>query len=308
MISETLRAKNKVGITLWQQGFLTAARKIQEEVVAGFIEHLGVDHEDTLRARDNLGRTISKFWEPADFRCAYNLHMEAVTGLENLLGPDHVDTLFAKESLARVMVDLDDEYLDTAENLVDEVLEKRKSTLGKEHHYTLLAMANAAIIKCANSEVEAAEDLLRTGLDIANRNLGINHVGTLTGRMTLGSVLIQQKRYADAEKILLDTTERQKHMPSNRGNYHPDRMVGLVELAKCYRLQGKIQMSIETCDESLDGFESYTIPTQEHMLERKLKEGRMRLVRYQEALQRGDEMPEDVTLPEEGRYHLYCLF
>jgi hypothetical protein len=39
-----------------------------------------------------------------------------------------------------------------------------------------------------------------------------------------------------------------------------------------------------------------------------LKEGRMRLVRYQEALQRGDEMPEDVTLPEEGRYHLYCLF
>ena len=303
---ETLKAKQKLGQTLWLQGRYTEAKAIQQGVVDGFMEQLGPDHEHTLKALDNLGRTVMKFWEREDMKYAYSLHLAAVTGMVKIHGPDHVDTLFAKESLARVSVDLGGEHLELAQVLVMEVLEKRKSTLGKEHPYTLLSMANAAVIKSAIGASKEAEALVRSGLEIAERNLGRDHVGTLGGRLILGSVLIQQKRYMDAEEVLVDTTERQKHMHSHRGNYHPDRLGALIELAKCYRLQGKIELSIQTCDEAMDGFEK--ISTHEHPLAQDLKKARTRLVDHQESIRRGEAGFDDITEPSKGQYRPYYVF
>ena len=304
---ETLKAKHMLGQTLWLQGRYHQARRIQQEVVDGFTEQLGLDNELTLKAKDNLGRTVVRFGERTDLLLAYKLHSEAVKGMEKVYGPNHTEILWAKESLARVIVDLGDQPFDIADALIDEVLEKRKSNLGKEHPYTLLAMANKALIKNTCGRTQEAEDLIRAGLDVANRNLGGDHVGTLLGRTMLASVLIHQQRYVDAEEILRDTTERQKHMKSHRGDYHPDRVMALVELAKCYRLQGKIDLSIQTCDEALDGFESFKLST-EHVLARDLKRGRAKLIGYQQAVERGKTPDENITWPAEGRYRQHRLF
>lgn len=304
---ETLKAKHIMGQTLWQQGQLNHARSIQEEVMLGFLKQLGLDHELTLKAKDNLARTVFKFGEEKDILLARTLHTEAVKGMERVHGPDHIETLWAKESLARVLIETNNGPTGTAEELISDVLEKRKIQLGKEHPYTLLAMVNKALIKSACGCLEEAEDLLRSGLEVANRNLGRDHVGTLLGRTLLASVLIQQQRYEDAEEILRDTTERQKHMQSHRGNYHPDRVTALVELAKCYRLQGKVESSIQACDEALDGFESFVL-VKEHVIARDLKTARLKLVGYQEAVKRQEHYDASVIQPAPGRYRLYYLF
>ncbi|KAI9677103.1 MAG: hypothetical protein M1822_008212 [Bathelium mastoideum] len=284
----------------------TDARILQEEVLEGFLNHLGANHEYTLKAKDNLGRTVNKFWQQNDLETAHRLHKEAVSGMEEVLGIDHLDTLWAKENLARVMVDLNIDDLEQAEILIKEVLDKRGATLGKEHPFTLLATANTAFIQNACGRDKEAEELIRAGLNIANRNLARDHVGILNGRNILGSILLQQKRYPKAEEILVDTTERQKRMKSHREDYHPDRLVGLVELAKCYRLQGNIERSIQTCDETIDGFR--TISEKKHPLAQDLEDGRMRLVKYHDASLKGETVDDDVTQPCGGRYRHWFLF
>ncbi|KAL9070229.1 MAG: hypothetical protein Q9157_005893 [Trypethelium eluteriae] len=303
---ETLKAEDTFATSLWQRGRYTQAKSLQEEVLEGFLDRLGPDHEYTLKAKDNLGRTMDKFWKQDDLETAYRLHKQAVSGMEEVLGHDHHDTLWAKENLARVMVDLNVDDLEQAEILIKEVLDKRRATLGKEHPFTLLAMANTAFVQNACGRVKEAEELIRAGLNVANRNLAKDHVGILNGRNILGAILLQQKRYQEAEEILVDTTERQKHMKSHRGDYHPDRLVGLVELAKCYRLQGKIELSIQTCDEAIDGFDRISV--EKHPLAQDLEEGRMRLVQYHDAILQGQTVDDDVTQPCSGRYRHWYLF
>ena len=298
---DTLRVKDRLGNTLWQQGRYTEARALQEEAVKGLTKRLSRKHEDTLNAIDNLGRTISKFWEKDHFKQAYNLHSEAVIGMGEILGSDHPRTLIAKENLARVAVHLGgDSLLQSASDLILEVLEKRKKKLGKEHPYTLLAMVSTAIVKSALGELKEAEKLILSGLPIAERNLGEEHIGTLFGRCSLASVLIQQHRYHEAEAILVDVTERQKHMSSRRGDYHPDRLGALIELVKCYRLQGKIEDSIQTCDEALEGFANISV--QEHPLARELKATRSEMVEHQRSIGRGEAGNSDITSVTPGPY------
>ncbi|KAI9667663.1 MAG: hypothetical protein M1821_000480 [Bathelium mastoideum] len=102
--------------------------------------------------------------------------------MEEVLGIDHLDTLWAKENLARVMVDLNIDDLEQAEILIKEVLDKRRATLGKEHPFTLLAMANTAFIQNAYGRDKEAEELIHAGLNIANRNFARDHVGILNCR------------------------------------------------------------------------------------------------------------------------------
>lgn len=272
---DTLKVKDRLGETLWQQGRYSEALALHTEAVDGLTRRLSRNHEDTLNAIDNLGRTIARFWEREHFEQAYTLHQEAVAGMERAHGPDHPRTLTAKENLAKVGMHLGGDFLEPSSKLIHEVLQKRKEKLGKEHPYTLLAMVNTAIIKCALGKFKEAEELVLYGIPIAERNLGKDHIGTLFGQQNLASIFIQQRRYAEAEAILTDVTERQKRIYSRRGDYHPDRLGALIELAKCHRLQDNIEASIRVCDEALEGFGEISIS--EHPLARDLKRARDRM-------------------------------
>jgi tetratricopeptide (TPR) repeat protein len=306
---ETLRAKGQLGHILYSRGQYSKATTIQREVVDGFVRELGPDNEETLKAKDLLGRAVKWTYKPKDQNQAMQLHREAISGLESINGPDNTDVLVAKESLARLLVDIGDTgdmHFNEAGILITEVIERRRRTLGKEHPYTLLAMVNAAIVKCAQNAPHEAEELLQTALDIANRNFGKDYFGTLLGRTHLGHVLVQQGRYIDAEEVLRDTAERQKHMKARRGDYHPDRVGALIELAKCYRLQGKIDLSMETCDEAIDGFESWDLA--DHPLAVELRKARRKLEHHQQLVEQGQPGFDDVSEPPKGKYRPWHVF
>jgi tetratricopeptide (TPR) repeat protein len=270
---ETLMTMDLFGQTRWQQGRYNDARMLQKQAVDGLIKLKGYDNEDTLTAMANLGRTVAKFYE--NLEEAKELFSRALDGMCNLLSPTHLKTLAVKEDLAMLALQMEEEF-PLASTIMEEVLECRKDKLGKEHPYTLLAMANLARVKTALGEQNEAESLTRRGLEIADRNLGENHIGTLMGRMLLGIILTRKSRFAEAETILLDVIEKQRHISSYRGDFHPDRLGAMMELALCYKLQGKIDESIQLCDQTIKGLKKISL--KEHPLERKMKQQKLELI------------------------------
>lgn len=303
---DTLRAKDMLGQTIWQRGRYTEARELQEEAYHGLQKHLGDRHEDTLSALDNLARTISRFWEREDWRRAFDLHSKAIDGMEKLHGHDHPRTLVAKENLVRPSIFLGGDLVESVNTIIEEVILARRRKLGKEHPYTLLAMLNSAMVKSALGRFDEANELMLVGLPIAERNLGPDHIGTLFGYHTLGSIRIAQRQYADAEKILVDVTDRQRRMASHRGDYHPDRLGSMIELAKCYRLQGKIAESIRMCDETLEGFEY--IKGGDHPLARDMRRAKKRMMEHQKSIANGEPGDTEITRVSTGPYGQYSIF
>jgi tetratricopeptide (TPR) repeat protein len=249
---ETLMAEELLGETRWQQGRYSDARVLQQHAVNGLTKLKGSGDEDTLTAMGRLGRTEAKFYENLDE--AKKHITEAFRGLSNLLGPKHTKTLSVQEDLALLALQMKEDLLDPLEWL-QHVLACRHEKLGKEHPYTLLAMTSLARVKTALGAHDEAEDLVRRGLSITERNLGKGHIGYLMGKTLLGTILTNQSKYAEAESTLLEVMEKQRHLSACRGDFHPDRLGAMIELVSCHRLQGKLDESIQYCDEVIKGLQ-----------------------------------------------------
>ena len=272
---ETLVAKCKLGDCRYLQGRFSDAKELQEEAVTALTSHHGLYHEDTLNAIDDLGRTILMFYTEESIKRARELHLKAVDGMKKVHGQDHSRTLKACENLCGTAVQGGDQtHLKDAHEMMIEVFETRKKKLGREHAYTLLAMVNLALVKSRLGNLKDAEELVLLALPIAERNLGRDHMGCLWGRYHLGKILVQQKRWEEAERHLVDVTERQRNLLQGRRQYHPDRVGGLVELAAVYNALGKFEECSRVVDEALDVLEK--ISTIDHPVAKKLRDDRKR--------------------------------
>lgn len=246
----TLKVKDTLGAILLSRGQFNDARKTFEEVVSDMTRVLGPDHGDTLIATRHIGQALTRFFL---YREALELHLDVLTRMISTFGATHPETLNAKESVAVAYLDLDvggQENLGTALELIEQVVYERNRKLGKEQPYTLLAILFQARIKDAMGQSEDAEKLIRSIVTIAERNLGMNHGGTLLGKAYLSQTLVHQRKYTDAEDILLDVVQRHKYEASVREDgEHPDRINYLWMLLNCYDLQGKIDDAIRIGEE-----------------------------------------------------------
>lgn len=272
---ETLTTMDLFGQTRWQQGRYSEARMLQQHAVDGLIKLRGPMHEDTLSAMGNLGKTVAKFLDDESLEEAGRLLKSAFDGMSEVLGPTHLKTLAVKEDLAALALQLE-EQLPLAEKMEQEVLDCRKVKLGKENPYTLLTMALLARIKTAMGQHDDAEALICSALEIADRNLAEAHIGTLMGRTVLGIILINPRRLKEAEIVLSIVIEKQRNLSQHGGEFHPDRLGAMIELARCYRLQKKFDESIRLCDETIEGLR--TISLKQHPLERKMQVQKVELL------------------------------
>ena len=117
-------------------------------------EILGPDHEDTLKAMDNLGTIHNKYFR---HRQAKALHSKAVDGMRRVLGVTHLNTLIAMDNLAMTYLSIGGDLLEV---LMAEVLEQSTIKLGKEHPYTLWAQCNLARVKSALGFADEAEIMM----------------------------------------------------------------------------------------------------------------------------------------------------
>lgn len=248
----TLKVMDALAVSNWMQGRYREALKLHESSIERMIRTLGPNHEDTLRAKDHLGRVHFKYFRWPEAKA---LHFAALEGMRKAkaLGPNHLDTLSAMENLAMTNLLIGGGLLASAQALMEEVTRQRKEKLGKEHPFTLLANLNLARIKGARGYHDEAEIEIRSGLSVAERNLGVRHIGTLYGKARLGQLLLCRKRLTDAEEVLLEVVENHRHMATDRDGAHPDRLIAMFYLLHCYRLQSNFEDALSVCGEVIRG-------------------------------------------------------
>lgn len=251
--AETLRILDALGESCWQRGQLKEAKALHEAAIAG-MQHNSSMTCDLLRATDHLGRVHGKYF---NYELSRQLHQRAVDGLTAALGATDHDTLVATSNLATTLLEGGgDANIDRAHDLLQRVLHIRQHRLGREHAYTLWAMLHLARVKAAQGHfrndrprLQEAGAILTAGLEVATRNLGPDHIGTLAGRRCLANTLVLEGRYGEAEPELLAVMALQKDLPGARAGTHPDRLGTMENLAHCYGLQGRWDECRRVCEE-----------------------------------------------------------
>ena len=248
----TLTVMDSLGVSRWMQGRYTEAQKLHETAVELLEEVAGFDNEDTLRAKDHLGCVHSKYWRHEKAR---RFHQIASKGLEKALGPSHPDTMTAMENLAMTYFALGQQDMPLARSIMEEVVERRRHKLGREHPYTLLGILHLARVKAAQGELEEARNDINHGLLVGYRNLGANHMGVLYARMYLGETLLKMELWREAEDELNDVIERQRKLPSAQSGIHPDALMAMYILAECMGAQNRFGDGIALCHEAVIGLD-----------------------------------------------------
>ena len=268
---KTLKLMDMLGESRWQQGRYTEALKLHQTAADRMTDVLGPEHESTLKAMDNLGRIHEKYFR---FEEAKQYHTKAIIGMEKTLGETHLDTLAAMDNLAMASLAMGGEHLEKAHQLLLAVHERREKKLGKQHPLTLWALANLARVKSALGENEEAEAMIRFGLEIAEQNLGVLHIGPLYGKLYLGQVLCRQQRYQEAEDNWNLIIKQYQKLGSSQNGEHPDRLMAMYLLADCYQQQGKLEAAITKVDEAIKGLDSiggHNHPFRQQLVQTRIK-------------------------------------
>lgn len=150
-----------------------------------------------------------------------------------------------------------------AHSLMQDVHDRRLKMLGEEHLYTLWAACNLArtltargVLENNHQLIQDAKFIYHDGLEITNRNLGPNHLGTLMGRGFRGEALVAENAYDEAEREFKDVAERSRNLPGSRNGTHRDRLFTLERLAKCYEAQTRYEEAFQMCSTILEELDS----------------------------------------------------
>ena len=256
MAQPTLNTMVSLGTSQYLQGRYTDASKLFEKAHDGLRVKLGPVHDHTLAAAHQLGLAYAGLWRTDEAR---RLLRTAVDGMRKSeqLGPWHLDTLTAIHDLAATFVQterrevLTGAEIEKARQLMEEVLEKRTIKLGKEHPFTLWAIANLARMKSLMGQLQEAEADLRAALAVATRDFGPENYGTLFGKIFLAETLMRGQRYGEAEELLVQTTITHRRISAN--GEHPDRIRALELLSLCYQRQGQVEVAVLKLHEAVSG-------------------------------------------------------
>ena len=255
---------------------------------------------DKLKAIDHLGRVHGQYFE---YQIAKSKHEEAVETFEASFEADDMDLLEAKDNLAMTLLDLDGvQRLKRAQELMQDVYDRRERKLGKEHSLTLWAKANLArtkakrgVLEGDSTLVEDAVEMFESGLKVAKRDLGPNNIGTLFGRHHLADTLRLQKRYAEAEEAFVDIMERQRKLPGARNGCHPDRIASMGLLVECYEAQERYDECLALCEKVIDEVDA--MGGQHHPMRQKAVRKREDIVlkmRMAGVIENGEDIPEEL--------------
>ena len=262
---------DSLGLSQWMSGHIEKSLEFHQTAVEGLRLEVGENHEDTLRAMGSLGHMYEKCFR---FEEARHILQKVVDGLKKTLGKSHLDTLVAIEDLAMTNFEIDE--LQLARQLQEEVVERRVERLGKEHPYSLLAAMNLARIKAAQGDVKEAKDDIVTGLLVAYRTLGADHVGVLYARTYLGETLLKMGNLHEAEEVLNDTLERYKRLWAAKIGVRLEYIKTLYIFADCLGAQARIDEAITACRDAIHL--APELGGQNHLFLQKLQEKQRQLI------------------------------
>ncbi len=232
--SGTLATMNNLANAYREAGRLPDALRLMEQAVQLKQAELGAEHPSTLLSKSNLAGT----YRDADrITEALSLFEETLRLQKARIGVDHPDTLSTMGNLARTF--LKARRPKDALPLLEDTLRLRRARSGPEHPHTLITLNNLADANLDAQRWPEAEKVARECLKVRERKRPPEWECFQT-MSQLGAALAGQKRFAEAEPLLLDgyngLKAREAVIPANRKQQLMD---AAARIAPFYRAWGK---------------------------------------------------------------------
>jgi tetratricopeptide (TPR) repeat protein len=194
----------------------------------------------TLRSRNNLAFAYNQAGRPAE---AIPLLEEMLKLMAEKAGPDHSNTLTTRGNLA-VAYELLGRWVE-AESLRRDLLARRRKILSSDSPALAVSLAELGMTLLHQAEWSEAETVLRECLAIRETKLSDDWL-RFNAMGQLGGALLGQKKFTEAEPLLLSGYEGMKQ---REGKIPPQGKVRLSEaierLVQLYETWGKLEKAAE---------------------------------------------------------------
>lgn len=237
---DTLGSMNNLAISYGEIGRHDEALALCEEVMQQFKNKKGPLHPDTLKSMNNMAQALQ---DAGHAKEALALHQETLEKRKKVLGPGHPDTLSSMNNLAISHRELG--HHTESLSLREEALEKRREILGEDHPDTLRAMGGLALSYQDAGRLDEAETLFRQYITVRGKRSAQDWRFFFV-QSALGRILAGQKKYSEAESLLLASHEGLEITGSSLSESEAKRLKSVREsLAELYRDWGKPEKAAE---------------------------------------------------------------
>jgi non-specific serine/threonine protein kinase/serine/threonine-protein kinase len=237
---ETLRSMGNLAIAYDAEGEYPRAEALQSQVLEISRGVLGPEHPDTVLSMGNLADTYD---DEGKYAQAEPLFIQTIGIERRLLGSEHPTTLEALSEFAS-MYQRQGRYA-LAETYASQTLAGRRRVFGSDNLDTMTSAADLALAYVSQAKFIESEPLAREALDFNRKNQPDNWQ-RFRAQTLLGASLAGQKKYAEAETLLLEGyqgMQAQKDRIDVPDWYHLDRAhEWMVEL---YQAWGKPDKAVE---------------------------------------------------------------
>jgi tetratricopeptide (TPR) repeat protein len=237
---DTLISMNNLAGTYRLEGKYVQAEPLLVQALAIKRRVLGEIHHSTATAWNSLATLYRLEGKLAE---AEPLQLKAVEVWRAVSGDEGPETMTAENGLA-TLYQAQKRYRE-AEGVWTKVLEVQRRTLGAKHPKTLDVMGSLGDVQIQQGKYAAAEPLLREALsnwETASPNSWKRYYG----QILLGTSLSGQKRFAEAEPLLLSgyqgLLERQAAIPA--GSERVGTEAGFL-IAQLYENWGQTEKALE---------------------------------------------------------------
>jgi serine/threonine protein kinase len=234
---DTLTSMISLAATYQAAGRMSEALPLFEEALSELKAKLGPDHPDVFYPMCHLASAYQAAGRHGE---ALPLHEQALKLAKAKLGPDHPDTLMLMNNLAQAYQA--DGRPDEALVLSEAALKGHKDKLGSDHPGTLSIMNNLAAAYLIAKQWAEAEAAARECLGL-RRKKQPDEWPRFHTMSQLGAALVGQKRYAEAEPLLLEGYDglraREAKIPADRRNYLAEAAARIVPFYEAWGKKDK---------------------------------------------------------------------
>lgn len=195
---DTLISMNNLANVYWSQGKYASAQGLYSQALEIQRRVLGPEHPDTLLSMGNLADAYAK---EGRYALAEALFIQTMEIGRRVLGSEHPETLAFLADFAS-MYQRQGEYA-LAESLAAQVLAGRRRALGREHPDTMPSAPDLALAYISQGKFVEGENLARETLAF-NETKQPDGWQRFRVESLLGASLAGQKRYAEAQPLLLE--------------------------------------------------------------------------------------------------------
>ena len=227
---ETATSKNDLASLLRDRGDLEGAEPLFRQNIATSERLLGHDHPNVGAGKGNLGLLLTA---KGDAVGGEPLLRESVGIRRQALGERHTDYANALRNLAFALEVQG--KLAEAEALLQDTLRIAGPKLGAEHPRTVDASVDLARVQGARGRAAGTEATLRRALEVREGLYPAGDWRIGQAQSLLGASLLAQRRYAEAEPLMLAADQSLKPVPGRQGW---DRDANRARLASLYEQQG----------------------------------------------------------------------